>query len=82
MGAIPNLNIDPRVSPKQFMELLGCKTTCFYGKIKNGEIKKPHRDGKKITYWYASYVKEVVEKNKPAEEGTEQSESNNASTVS
>lgn len=65
MGTAHTFDIDPRISAKQFMELLGCKTTCFYGKIKKGEIKQPHRDGRKFTYWYASYVKEVVEKNKP-----------------
>ncbi|WP_228273949.1 hypothetical protein [Acinetobacter ursingii] len=64
MGVTHNFDIDPRISPKQFMELLGCKTTCFYGKIKKGEIKKPYYDGSKITYWHASYVKEIVEKNK------------------
>nr|WP_314371577.1 hypothetical protein [uncultured Acinetobacter sp.] len=64
MGIAHKFNIDPRISPKQFMELLGCKTTCFYGKIKRGEIQKPHHDGRKITYWYASYVKEVVERSK------------------
>lgn len=59
-----DFDIDPRISPKQFMDLLGCKTTSFYEKIKKGEIKKPHHDGKKITYWHASYAKEIVEKNK------------------
>ncbi|MEG1856751.1 MAG: hypothetical protein RR231_14785 [Acinetobacter sp.] len=68
MGVKHNFNIDPRISPKQFMQLLGCKTTCFYGKIKKGEIKKPYHDGKKITYWHASYVKEIVEKNKCRED--------------
>ncbi len=47
MGVMHKFDIDPRISPKQFMELLGCKTTCFYGKIKRGEIKKPYYDGKK-----------------------------------
>lgn len=67
MGAAHHFTIDSRISPKVFMELLGCKTTRFYEMIKNGEINPPHRDGKKITYWYASYVKQVVEKNKPPE---------------
>lgn len=68
MGIAHDFNIDARVRPKQFMELLECKTTHFYQLIKDGVISPPHRDGKKFTYWYASYVKEVVEKNKQSED--------------
>lgn len=70
MGIAHDFDIDPRVRPKQFMELLGCKTTRFYKMIKLGLINPPHREGAKLTYWHASYVKEVVEKHKPHENDT------------
>ena len=68
MGAAQNLEIDYRITPKEFMELLKCKKTKFYKRIQLGEIEKPHTDGKRTTFWYASYVKRVVESLKTPDE--------------
>ena len=63
MGILHSLNIDMRVTAKEFMTLLRYSKSKFYNEVKAGKIRKPCKDGN-ITFWYESYVKECVESKK------------------
>ena len=53
------MTMDRRIRVKEFCDLLGCGRTTLHRRIKAGEIKAPRKDGK-MSYWLASYAKEVI----------------------
>lgn len=50
---------DSRVSAKDFAERMAYSERTLWGRVKDGEIEQPLKDGR-FSYWLNSYVNEVV----------------------
>lgn len=48
-----------RVSAKDFAERMAYSERTLWGRVKDGEIEQPLKDGR-FSYWLNSYVNEVV----------------------